>query len=122
MGPCINEGQRDTILNYVDIGNFTQAEGKLLALSTLLADRPELKQLQKKVQRLLETVQARIEDKNWSYALLETSLQRADEFMKAGQSEEAKKLCDAVIELYEDDPDAKSQVERAKALLGQSGQ
>ncbi|MEX2288498.1 MAG: hypothetical protein WD648_15480, partial [Planctomycetaceae bacterium] len=101
----------------IDTGEFSKAERTLTALSALLDDQPEHKDLRDKAAGLLKTVQARRVDPEGSRPLLQSSLERAEQLSNDGNVAEARKIWENVIELYAADADAQRYVERARNAL-----
>ncbi len=101
----------------IDTGEFSQAERTLTALSALLDDQPEHKDLRDKAAGLLKTVQARRVDPSGGRPLLQSSMERAEKLLNDGNVAEARKIWENVIELYAADADAQRYVERARNAL-----
>jgi serine/threonine-protein kinase len=86
------------------LGRLAEAEQKIAALNVLIADNPDLQQLQSPVARLHEELVKEQLARRFDY--LRSALRRAEDFRQAGQVSQAQAIWRSVLELYDSDPDA----------------
>ncbi|MDA0831646.1 MAG: serine/threonine-protein kinase [Planctomycetota bacterium] len=102
--------------NYQEFGDDTRSEAILTSLLVLLDD--EQNAVQKKlVEELLIELSNQRSEENDRYELAHSSLAQADTFVGEGKAQEAVRIWQALIVLYEDDPQAKEFVDLARQKL-----
>ena len=105
-------------MHYRDMGDTELAERKLAALSILLEQQPQHEQIAEWTEQLLEEVRSENASRSERHALLTDALQRADTLAEAGETDEARKIWQSVVELYDSDPSADEAVQQARSRLG----
>ena len=98
-------------------GNAADAENMLMAAQTLLADDPQNKPLYDQISRLLDRARLQRGSNPQRYAWITEALQRAEQFQKEQKPAQARAIHQAVIDLYDRDPDARELVEKARTGL-----
>jgi len=105
-------------LQYSMVGDYAQAIRKLRALIALTRNQPEFRDIYTTANEMLNALlDERTEraSSNW----LPAALSRADKLREQGQSDDAIAIWQAIVELYEDDPDTAQQVTQARTNLQQ---
>ncbi len=104
-------------LHYREVGDMAQAESTLVALETLLEDRPQDKALLELTGQLLDDLRKEIGKPADRYRFLKDSLARAKKLSVEGTPHDARQLIKSIILLYKADPGAARQIEEARQLL-----
>ncbi|WP_437204098.1 protein kinase domain-containing protein [Planctomicrobium sp. SH664] len=103
------------VLELRRLGLLPEALAKLAALETLLAGNEEHSSYLPLVQQLRTQLSAQLEPQRLDY--VRSALARADELQAAGEKASAAAIWRSIIELYQADPDAASQVAAARQKL-----
>jgi hypothetical protein len=102
---------------YYQMGDTARAEQTLEALSALLAGREDQTALYDETRRILDELRQNRIGSADAYKLLHSSMEHAQALADQGKDDEARRVWSGVIELYDSDPAAKDEVERARQFL-----
>jgi serine/threonine-protein kinase len=105
--------------HYLDVGEFSRAKRKLTALAELLEGEADYEDLHRLTQQMLGELEPPTEGESAGDPFLAAMMQRAQQSADAGLEEEARKTWANIIELYHDDPRAKTEVENARSRIEQ---
>lgn len=119
LKPPSSDSQRllQTAAGYYQIGDFARAERILNALTTLTAGKDDQKDIRKLATDLLKELRSRRTQLLEKSKLLESNLARADRLAKNGKPDEARKIWQAIVDVWGEDPTAVDQVKRAREML-----
>lgn len=102
-----------------DTGRPVEAQTTLRALLTLLPEGGDYESDRENIQRQLNRIEQA--QPSGEYPLLETALQEARRLHEAGENTAARRICHAILALYDPaDPSARTGVGRARRLLEES--
>ena len=119
LKPPSSDSQRllQTAAGYYQMGDFARAERILNALTTLTAGKDDQKDIRKLATDLLKELRSRRTRLLEKSKLLESNLARADRLAKNGKPDEARKIWQAIVDVWGEDPTAVDQVKRAREML-----
>lgn len=103
--------------HYRDIGDHDRAITILSSLESLLSDEGDEQKLKAKVRLRLKLLEKATTAETGQGDFLKLSLDRARQAVADKQPQEARKICQSIINLYADDPDAAEAVQEAQAIL-----
>jgi serine/threonine protein kinase len=101
-----------------EVGDFASAERTLSDLAAILADNPQFEAERKVAQDSLDELRRQGSEQPADLSFVSSALDRAEGLAKEGKTEEAKRICQGIINLYANDPQAAPLVERAKRQRG----
>lgn len=105
--------------HYQQIGDTPRAERMLQSLETLLAGDPAQQKLYKVTRDLLQEIENGRQARQEQESLIDSTTARAEALWSDGQADEARRLCRALLTLYEDYPESADALQRARELLAQ---
>jgi len=116
-----SEAERFLLLavQFRQMGQLDRAEETLIALKTLTEGDPEQQPLHKLTDELLADIRAERNRQRRTSTLLSDAMSRAEKQLQAGNVAEARNIWQAVLLLYENDPQAKAVVQRVRRLLNE---
>ena len=101
-----------------EIGDVAGAEHTLSDLAAILADNPQYEAERKVAQDSLDELHRQGSQQSDDLEFVSTALDRAEGLAKEGKVEDARQICQGIINLYAKDPQAAPLVERAQRQLG----
>lgn len=104
---------------YREIGQYDEAWTILTNLDLLLSDDEDNDGLKAKINVRMKQIENLSVNGESRTAFLERSLARAEDAIANEEPLEALSICDAIIQLYENDPDAEQAVREAEQLRAQ---
>ena len=107
----------DLSKHHQRLGDYGRAERILVTLRTLLHTDAQRKKDHDRVEQRLKLLRRRRGAELASDSLINTSMQRAQRLSEGGETEMARKIWSAVVDLYGEDPHAREFVENARTQL-----
>lgn len=106
---------------YQQMGDPGKAERTLIALQALLGDDPQRDAARELTSQFLARLREEREQEHRRDDLPRGALDRADVLLKSGDVGAARRVWEAILELYRDDPLAAAHVARAREGLAKNG-
>lgn len=104
-------------LFYWEMGDAAQAIATLNALAVLIEKDPAQAKLAERVREIIEHLQQRSLPQDERFDLLRASMERLNSLDAAEDAAEVRRLCESIIQLYSNDPDAADFVAEARRIL-----
>lgn len=105
--------------HYQQIGDPGLAESRLRSLQTLLEGNPEMSRQHELTTRMLDKLHAEQNSPEVRFQFLATALKRAADHQAADRLDDARRIWQAVIDLYASDPEAEEYVREAHQKLSE---
>jgi hypothetical protein len=100
-----------------EVGDTAGAERTLSDLAAILAENPQFEAERNVVQDSLDEFHRRTTEKPADLEFVSAALDRAEGLAKEGKTDEARRICQGIVNLYANDPQAAPFVERANRQL-----